>query len=198
MLRLKKVAVTGGLSCGKSTVCRIFKELGAHVVSADAVVHQLLSSNNNLGQEVIDLLGDDIVVDNRIDRAKVAKIVFRDPELLEALEDVLHPRVYEEIEKEYREIQDQQKKTLFIAEIPLLYETNGEKFFDCVISVIADREISLERFVSSTRYDADDFENRISEQMKVQEKALKADYVIINNSDLMELKEVVTELFNEL
>ncbi len=57
MLKLKKVAVTGGLSCGKSLVCRILQELGAYVVSADNIVHQLLSSDTNLGQEVIKLLG---------------------------------------------------------------------------------------------------------------------------------------------
>ncbi len=53
MLKLRKVAVTGGLSCGKSSVCRIFKEFGAYVVSADEIVHQLLSPETDLGQEVI-------------------------------------------------------------------------------------------------------------------------------------------------
>ena len=57
MLKLKKVAVTGGLSCGKSSVCRIFKELGAYVVSADKIVHQLLSPDANLGQKIVQLIG---------------------------------------------------------------------------------------------------------------------------------------------
>ena len=57
MLILRKVAITGGLSCGKSSVCRIFKELGAYVVSADKIVHQLLSPDTNLGQKVIKLIG---------------------------------------------------------------------------------------------------------------------------------------------
>ena len=195
---VKRVAVTGGLSCGKSSVCRFFKELGAHVVSADAIVHQLLSSNTNLGQEVVDLLGDDILVNNQIDRAKVAKLVFKEPKLLEELEEILHPRVYEEIENEYRIWQSQKKGSLFIAEVPLLYETEGEKLFDCVISVIAKREVSLKRFLETTDYDEEDFESRMREQMALQEKALKANYVIMNDGDLTELNEIVTELFNEL
>lgn len=198
MLKSNRTAVTGGLSCGKSSVCRILKELGAQVVSADAIVHQLLSSNIELGQQVIDLLGDDIVVDGKIDRAKVADIVFNDPESLEALEDVLHPHVYERIEKEYRELQDRLGTFLFVAEVPLLYETQGEKAFDHVVAVIADREICLERFIEKTDEDEEAFENRMSEQMTMEEKAMKADYVIINNSGLAELKEVVTELFDEL
>lgn len=198
MLNLKKMAVTGGLSCGKSSVCLFFKELGAHVVSADTVVHQLLSSNTNLGQEIIDLLGDDIVVNNKIDRAKVAKLVFKDPELLEELEDILHPRVYEEIDSAYERWQKQPEGPLFIAEVPLLYETQGEDRFDGVISVIAKREVSLKRFLESTDYEEADFENRMRQQMSLQDKALKADYVIMNDGDLDELKEIVTELFNEL
>ena len=61
MLKLKKIAVTGGLAAGKTTVCQIFKELGAYVVSADEIVHQLLSPDTAVGQQVVSLLGSDIV-----------------------------------------------------------------------------------------------------------------------------------------
>ena len=79
MLRLRKVAVTGGLSCGKSSVCRIFKELGAYVVSADEIVHRLLSTKTNLGQQVISLLGKEIITNGKINRSTIAKKVFNDP-----------------------------------------------------------------------------------------------------------------------
>lgn len=194
---MKKAAVTGGLSCGKSSVCRILKDLGAYVISADVIVHQLLSSNADLGQEVVDLLGNEIIVKGQIDRAKVANIVFKDPELLEALEHLLHPRVYEEIEKEYQGLQDRTDIPFFVAEIPLLYETKGEKSFDAVIAVIAKRDVCMQRFIESTGYDEEDFEYRMREQMDIEEKALKADYVIINNGDMAELTDVVTELYNE-
>ena len=120
---LRKIAITGGLSCGKSSVCRIFKELGAYVISADEVVHQLLSPTTNLGRQVISLLGADIVVDKQIDRSKIAKKVFKQPALLQSLENLLHPAVRDEIEKQYQQIANQPSPPLFVVEIPLLFET---------------------------------------------------------------------------
>ena len=127
MLTLKKVAITGGLSCGKSSVCRLFKELGAHVVSADEIVHQLLSSTKRLGQQVIELLGDDIVVDGKIDRNIIAKKVFEDKILLHSLEKLIHPVVLNEIEKQYQQISNQGTFPLFIAEIPLYLKLRFRK-----------------------------------------------------------------------
>ena len=91
MLKLKRAAVTGGLSCGKSSVCRILSELGAYVVSADKIVHQLLSSDANLGQEIVHLLGPSVLVNQTLDRSRIAHIVFHDSELLKALEALVHP-----------------------------------------------------------------------------------------------------------
>ena len=81
------MAVTGGLSCGKSSVCRIFKELGAYVVSADEIVHQLLSPDTNLGQKIISLLGTEIVVNQKLDRSRIAEMYFKNPELLNRLKN---------------------------------------------------------------------------------------------------------------
>ena len=79
MLKLKKIAITGSLATGKSSLCSIFQELGAYVVSADQIVHQLLSLNTTYAKQVTRLLGDEIVVHNSIDRKKVAYIVFQSP-----------------------------------------------------------------------------------------------------------------------
>ena len=79
MLKLKKIAVTGGLAAGKTTVCQLFKELGAYVVSADEIVHQMLSPDTVVGQQVVSLLGSDIVSGLGIDRKKIAAKVFYPP-----------------------------------------------------------------------------------------------------------------------
>ncbi len=102
MLKLRKVAITGGLSCGKSSVCRILKEFGAYVVSADKIVHQLLSSDTNLGQKIVDLLGTSVLVNQKLDRSRIARIVFHDLELLKALEALVHPAVYRELNRDYQ------------------------------------------------------------------------------------------------
>ena len=98
MLKSKKIAITGNLASGKSTVCQFFKEQGAYVVSSDEIVHQLLSPETNIGKKVIALLGKDIVVEDRLNREAIAKIVFRDRQLLLRLEELLHPEVQKEIE----------------------------------------------------------------------------------------------------
>ena len=198
MLRLRKVAITGGLSCGKSSVCRSFKELGAYVISADEIVHQLFSSNKHLGQQVIALLGKDIVVEGKIDRRIIAKKVFKDKALLQALEELIHPIVLNEIEKKYQQVNNQGKAPLFIAEIPLLFEVVSEKTFDKTIAVWADPEVCKKRFEATTGYGGDEYEKRMANQMPGEEKAKRADYVIENSGNIEQLYQAVVNLFIKL
>ncbi len=195
---IKKIAVTGGLSCGKSTVCRLFKELGAYVVSADEVVHQLLSSSSALTQQVVELFGAEIIDNGQIDRSKIAKIVFRQPTKLKSLEELLHPAVRDEIEKQYQRTASNSKNSLFIVEIPLLFETGAEKFYDATIAVVADNEYCLQRFVKSTGQDEAEFKRRMARQLSQEEKAARADYVIVNNGNLTDLHSAVSSLFKKL
>lgn len=199
MLKLRKGAITGGLSCGKSSVCRILEEFGARVVSADKIVHQLLSFDTKIGQEIIQLLGSYIVVNKQIDRSRIAQIVFRNADLLKKLEDILHPAVYEEIEKDYQqELNKEKRPPLFIAEIPLLFESGGDKYFDFTVAVVADPEICLERFLRNVSRNPKEFEQRSARQLPQLEKAVRADYVIMNSSSLNELEESTRELYQEL
>lgn len=199
MLNLNKVAVTGGLSCGKSSVCLILKELGAYTISADEIVHQLLSSDTNLCQEVVNLLGTGILVNDRIDRSRIANIVFFEPDLLKALEDLLHPAVYDKIEQEYQ-IQSNSdiKPSLFVAEIPLLFETEGEKNYHYTVAVVANPQLSFQRFRESTGENQESFDQRMSRQWPLIDKIAKADYAIMNNGLLSDLQQTTKELYNEL
>lgn len=199
MLKLKKVAVTGGLSCGKSSVCRILKELGAYVVSADKIVHQLLSSDTNLGQEVVKLLGPDVLVGQQLNRSRIAQIVFQDLNLLRALEKLIHPAVYRELDQDYRRQQSLlNPPLLFVAEIPLLFESGGRRDFDVVIAVIANPAICYQRFEKATGYDQKEFNKRMAQQLSLHDKAMQADYVLMNNGSLSDLQQNTKELYQEL
>lgn len=198
MLKLGKVAVTGGLSSGKSTVCRFFKDLGAYVVSADKIVHQILSPETEQGKQVITLLGSEIVVEGQIDRSKIAQKVFNNPQLLKSLEKILHPAVRDEVEKCYQSACHENKYSLFIAEIPLLFEAGQEKFYDWTIAVVSDPKVSLQRFVVATGLNADAYKRRTANQLPPQVKARKASYVIINNGELAEMQEAVKMIYNQL
>lgn len=195
MLTLRKVAVTGGLSCGKSSVCLFFKELGSYVVSADEIVHQLLSPNTDIGQQVINLLGNDIIINGKIERGIIANKVFSNHALLLSLEKLLHPAVLSEIEKQYQQAKVKQQAPLFIAEIPLLFEVNGQGNFDLIIDVWSDPEACRQRFKATTGYDADEYDKRMSRQLPPEEKAKRADIIINNTGNLQDLHDAVVDLF---
>lgn len=196
MLNLRKVAVTGGLSSGKSAVCRCLKDLGAYVVSADEVVHRLLSPETELGQKILNLLGSECVVNGQFDRAKIANKVFQNPGLLQSYESLIHPFVQKEIDNRYQQVKAEGKYTLFVVEIPLLFETHGQRFYDATIVVDSDEEIAKERF-KAKGYDEKEYERRMTRQMPLREKVNLADYVILNNGSLEELCNSVKKNYNQ-
>lgn len=205
-VKLRKIAVTGGIASGKSSVCHLLSECGSYVINADCIVHQLLSPNTIIGQKIIDLLGGDIIEDGKINRRRISQIVFKDERLLKKLEAVLHPEVLREIEKQYLNFKNQalatnhdnSKKTLFVAEVPLLYESGMEKFFDKVILVVADLSICQQRFETKHPANKDEFINRSSRLISAENKMKKADYILFNNGSFADLKSATLNLFNQL
>lgn len=196
---MKKVAITGGLASGKSTVCRLFRELGAEVLSSDQIVHKLLSLETPLGKRILTLLGTDVVVEGQFDRPAIAKKVFANPSLLAALEALLHPAVQEEIERATQKLmneQDKNKPPLLVVEVPLLFEIQGESFYDVTISVCADQSLCRQRFIHATGNDAAEFQTRSALQMPMEEKCRKADFTLLNNGSKPELKQKVKEIFH--
>ena len=198
MLKLRKIAITGGLAAGKTTVCQLFKELGAYVLSADDLVHQLLSPQTHIGKRVIQLLGEDILSGSTIDRKKVSEKVFSQPEKLHALEQILHPAVFDEIKNSYEQIEKQGKYPFFVAEIPLLYEAGRAEEFDAIITVVAEPEVCKRRFLQDGKHTELEFTERMTRQWNTREKAKRADYVLDNNGTIADLKAQVELLFSNL
>lgn len=196
MLDLKKVAVTGGLSAGKTAVCKLFAQFNAYVVNADEIVHRLLTLQTPLGKQILALLGKHVVKNGELDRALIAKKVFKDPLLLKKLEKNLYPAVFESIERHYQEAK-QINSPLFIVEIPKLFEAKKEGWFDVVITVAAAEEVRLQRYISKGGT-KDEYQKRMANQMAVNEKISRSNYVIENNGDLNELMSSVTKLFHAL
>ena len=193
MLGLKKIALTGGLAVGKSTVCRLLQDHGAYVVDADAIVHQLLTLTSPVGQEIVKLLGPDIVVNHQINRKKISNIVFSNPVKLKALESILHPAVRAEINQLFETVKDNAAYRFFVAEVPLLYEAQMEDDFDIVIAVVSDPKIARLRAP-----DKEEFDRRSRFQLPQAVKRAEADYVIVNQGDLTVLKTEVDRLIPQL
>lgn len=195
---MKKVAITGSLSSGKSTVCKIFRDLGAYTVSSDEIVHNILSSNRTLQTQIINLLGSDILTNNLLDREKIAKKVFSDAEKLQALESLIHPAVFHEIQSQYDTIKADKKYNIFVAEVPLLYETSSQNLFDFIVTVLSDDKKCKERFKTMKNKSDAEFDHRMMRQLSPKEKAAYADYILMNNGSIEELKVEVAQLLSIL
>ncbi len=185
-----KIAITGGIASGKSSVCRFFRELKAFVVSTDEIVHSLLKPNTDLGKDVIHLLNINSPEDERSFRKTIAAKVFKDPDLLNRLEQIIHPAVFKKIENLYDEASKKEIYTCFVVEIPLVFEIGKTDFFDTIITVLCSEEAARKRFEESG-FAKNEYENRMKRQMAPREKAQQSDYVIYNNGSLEELKKQV-------
>lgn len=198
LLRLRKVAITGCLSCGKTEVCRFLKGLGAYVLSTDEIVHQILSFDAVIAKKVVDLLGNDVIINGKISHSRVARKVFNSSKNLRNLEKILHPVVQEKIENEYQIISKEKGILLFVVEIPLLFEIGAEKYFDQTVAVIANDEICQQRFKKKTQLDINEYKKRMARQLPSEIKAQKANFVIANNKSLNELKIQVKTIKDKL
>lgn len=187
MLELGKLAVTGNLGVGKSTVCRYFEELGAQIFSADTIVHQLLSNDAQIRQKVVSLLGNEVLMNGTIDRQKVADKVFQDLQKLKQLEAIIHPAVRNQVRKIIQETA-QKKNSLVIIEVPLLFEAGLEAEFDQVIAVTS----------SINRSNKKDSLLRKQRMLNESDIIARADYHIVNDGDLSHLKQSVHNIFNQL
>ncbi|AAP98564.1 putative phosphatase/kinase [Chlamydia pneumoniae TW-183] len=198
MLKLLKVSITGDLSSGKTEACQVFQELGAYVVSADEISHSFLIPHTRIGRRVIDLLGSDVVVDGAFDAQAIAAKVFYNSVLLQGLEAILHPEVCRIIEEQYHQSIQDGNYPLFVAEVPLLYEIHYAKWFDSVILVMANEDIRRERFMKKTGRSSEDFDQRCSRFLNVEEKLAQADVVVENNGTKKELHQKIEEYFYAL
>lgn len=199
MLALRKVAVTGVPSSGKSSVCHFFNTFGAHVENADAIVHEMLTIKHPVGKAVVDLVGPDIVEEGTLNRNKIAKRVFADPNLLKTLESLIHPEVEKEINRRHRQADIQHTFPLFVAEVPLLFEAKMDPVFDKVITVVADLSSCRRRFTLLRGPGSEKtFDQRLARQWSQEKKAEYADYIVTNMGQEEELESTVKALFTEL
>jgi dephospho-CoA kinase len=186
------VAITGGIGAGKSEALAAFARHGAATVSSDQIVHHLLKQPD-IRDRVIGRMGYGIVDDHgEIDRGALGMVVFNDPKALAWLEKLLHPLVA----AEYLEWRDQLGRlesppTICVTEVPLLYESGGEKRFDKVIVITAPTKLRRSRSLVAT-------EERESRLLPDAEKVKRADYSFKNTGSLEELDAFVASVVRDL
>ncbi|MBN2479064.1 MAG: dephospho-CoA kinase [Parachlamydiales bacterium] len=187
-----KVAIVGNMLCGKSESLKIFKSLKCYTLSADDITKKILQKNSEIINQVIDLLGKKILTDNKIDRKKVADIVFKNEKILKQYEQILHPEIIKEIFEIYEKVKNKDSKNLFVVEMPLLFEIGAEKLFDVVICI--SRKDKIEKKDDFYK----DYVLRIKRQLPQKEIEQLSDFVIDNNQDLISLKENIIKLSKKI
>ena len=177
---MMKIALTGSIGMGKSTVARMFADAGVPVFDADAVVRQLQGPGGALIERIGELFPG-CVRSGTLDRECLAEIVLADRSKLAQLEAIVHPAV-----REWRDafIEQNRASPALIFEIPLLFETRSEKDFDKVVVVSAPREIQRARVLARNSMTLDRFNSILARQMPDEEKRRRADFVIDTGADL--------------
>ena len=189
------VGLTGGLGAGKSEALRALGDLGAATLSTDAVVHELLGSDE-LRDIVIARLGEGVAPRGALDRSLIAEAVFGDDEARSWLEGELWPRVGERIVEWKQEVDalDPAPRAA-VVEVPLLFESGMEGTFDATIAVVADEDVRAER--AGARGHASVAE-RTGRQLSQEEKAQRADFEVRNDGTLEELRETLSRVLARL
>ena len=142
---IKKIAVIGLFSAGKTTFCQTLSKLGAYVVIADDLVHEVLAQDNQVIALVREQFGEKIFTKGKIDRKKLAAEAFSDKKQLQVLEQILHPRALARIQQKYQTVQENPRYKCFVVECAVLERANWLKWFDDVWAIIAPKELCIQR-----------------------------------------------------
>jgi len=186
------IGLTGAIAAGKSEALAALERLGAATLSSDAVVHELLTSER-VRDLLVDRWGPSVAPNGEVDRGRVGAIVFERPEQLAWLEAALHPLVGERIGA-WRETLPE-GTPLAVVEVPLLFETGLDAYFDATIAIVADDATRAER---AGERGTDALEGRAARQLSQAEKAARATYVIRNDGTVDELEGALAELIATL
>lgn len=188
---MTRIAITGNIASGKSTVQKFLENKGYKVLDTDEVSHELLTVKNS---ELFEAFRDyDVFENGEFSRFKVGQLIFSDETAREKIASIIHPQVAQEIEKFFEA--NSNEKFLFVG-IPLLFESNMQNLFDKIIFVYTDDDIRLERLLRRNDYTVEHAKARIASQMPQEEKLKKSDFVINNNGSIEELTQAIFKLLH--
>ena len=186
------IALTGGISTGKSTVCNLFKLHGFLTIDADKIAHKLLDENSD---KIIEMFGKQYVENGKVLRKELGKIIFSNEKNKLKLEALLHPLIKEEIIKESK-IYEEQNKPYFV-DIPLFFEKMHYPIPKSLV-IYTPKELQIQRLMKRDNINEQEAKLKISNQMDIEEKKNLADMVIDNSKDLKHLQNEVEKIIGEI
>ena len=189
------VGLTGGIGAGKSEALAALERLGAATLSSDAVVHEILTTDE-AREALVERLGEEVAPNGEVDRGAVARAVFGDPEAREWLEGYLWPRVGERIAAWRGELAAREPRPRSaVVEVPLLFESGMEQAFDATIAVVADDDLRAERIGVRGH---EGVESREERQLAQDVKASRATFAIRNDGTVEELEKELSRVLGTM
>ena len=193
-----KIAITGGAGTGKSTVARMFKELGAEVLDADQIAREAVAVGAPAWVELRRVYGADFFHENgELNRSKLSQVVFADPEARRRLDGLIHPRVEAELQARVAELA-RRGVTLVLVEVPLLFETGREAAFDRVIVVAAPEADQIRRLRARDHRGEAEIRGILAAQWRLADKVARGDYVVDNGGELSRAEQQVKNIWEDL
>ena len=186
------IALTGGISTGKSTVCNLFKLHGFLTIDADKIAHKLLDENSH---KIATMFGEHYVENGKVLRKELGKIIFSNEENKLKLEALLHPLIKEEIIKESKVFEEQNKP--YFVDIPLFFEKMHYPIPKSLV-IYTPKDLQIDRLMKRDKIDEAEAKLKISNQMDIEEKRKLADMVIDNSKDLKHLQNEVERIIGEI
>jgi dephospho-CoA kinase len=190
---MKIIGLTGGIGSGKTTVAKLFKELGVPVYNSDLRAKKLMKNSKEIRTAVIDLLGKDSYVLERLNKKYIADKIFSDKQLLEKLNAIVHPAV----KNDFIGWLKKKKTPYVIQEAAILFENGSYSNFDKIILVKAPKEVRLERIIARDNGSKEEILARMKNQWDDSKKIPLSDY-IIENIDLDQTKLQVEQIHRQL
>ena len=194
-----KVGLTGGIVSGKSELSRFFTKWGAYVFDADKEAKIIIDTNESVQKEIIAEFDTNILnAENKINRKKLARIAFQDEGHQLRLNSIIHPYVFQEIDKQFDNVSSAKKHKIFVVDAALIYESGAHTHMDFVIIITSLLRFRAERAIGRGNMTREDFMKRVDLQWTDEDRAHMADFIISNNNSLEGLKKDARKIFDEL
>ncbi len=188
-----KVAITGGIGTGKTTILSMFADKGIPVFNSDEIAREIMNTNPLLKNEIIIAFGDKAYDKNKLNKKYLSNVVFNNETLLKKINSIVHPYVADEFNSWIKK----QDSKYIIYESAIIFENQGEGFFDKIICVIAPEDDIISRVMKRNNFSKDKIKSIINKQLPNEAKIQKSDYVI-ENVDISKLSDRVLEIHNNI
>lgn len=193
------IGVTGGVGTGKSTVAKMFKQLGAEVLDADALAHEAMEPGRLAWRRIVRAFGDGVLNDDRtVNRRALARLVFSDEAARKRLEAIVHPQVLRRIKQELHRLRRRRGVRAVVLDVPLLAEAGAQELVDALVVVTAQPQQQRQRLAARRGWTEDEVARRTQAQWDVSAKVALADYVVDNRDGLEQTRRQVRRIWHQV